>query len=41
MILKTYGFDSYNQAAEEEISQPLRAHGGGYDAESNTNPCVR
>ena len=24
-----YGLDSYNQTAQEEIAQPLRAHDGG------------
>lgn len=29
LIIKTYGFDSYNQTVELETAQPLRSHGGG------------
>lgn len=28
LIIKTYGFDSYNQTVELETAQPLRSHGG-------------
>lgn len=27
--MMAYGFDSYNQAIEEEVAQPLRSHDGG------------
>ena len=38
-VLIVYGFDSYNQATEEEMAQPLRSHGGGrYNAQSNRVP---
>ena len=27
--MRAYGFDSYNQAIEREVAQPIRAHDGG------------
>lgn len=29
VLVVSYGFDSYNQAVEQEVAQPIRAHGGG------------
>lgn len=29
VLVVSYGLDSYNQAVEEEVAQPIRAHGGG------------
>lgn len=29
LIVTSYGLDSYNQQMDEEVAQPLRAHGGG------------
>lgn len=29
VLVVAYGLDTYNQAAEEELAQPLRTNGGG------------
>ena len=34
VIIKSYGFDSYNQDIAEEVAQTLRSHGGRRNAES-------